>query len=447
MRTAGINLEHTKKTNRLLILRLLCSGNGFSRAELARRTGLAKMTVSNITNELVKAGLIEPLAAEHQGAGRPPVRLGLTRQSPAEVGLFLRRDSCTGICATMDMEILSQVEFSLGPGETANTLLDKTESAIRYLVQHCENREVFGVGIAAMGPLDYARGELMTPPNFYNIRHVAMAETLRERLGIPVFLANDMDVSASVEKLYGKCVDLRNFVYVGLTNGVGAGLLLNNSLFLGNHGFAGELGHMTIDSAGPLCTCGNRGCLETYVSVPRIMQQFRRELGREFEDFGELCGFCEQDPAGAALLDTLLEKLSTALINLCNLTDPEAIVIGHSGALFTDSQLESIEKRVNQGILAKGLSKVQVMRSAFGTQASLYGAAALPLQQVFVGNLCYEKFFEITPPCPSKRKRRGQAPEPDPDSPEQELEPDLQVLEEPDEPDEQEEQQEEQEAI
>ena len=118
MRTAGINLEHTKKTNRLLILRLLCSGNGFSRAELARRTGLAKMTVSNITNELVKAGLIEPLAAEHQGAGRPPVRLGLTRQSPAEVGLFLRRDSCTGICATMDMEILSQVEFSLGPGET-----------------------------------------------------------------------------------------------------------------------------------------------------------------------------------------------------------------------------------------------------------------------------------------------------------------------------------------
>ena len=87
------------------------------------------------------------------------------------------------------------------------------------------------------------------------------------------------------------------------------------------------------------------------------------------------------------------------------------------------------------------------MRSAFGTQASLYGAAALPLQQVFDGNLCYEKFFEITPPCPSKRKRRGQAPEPDPDSPEQELEPDLQVLEEPDEPDEQEEQQEEQEAI
>lgn len=253
-----------------------------------------------------------------------------------------------------------------------------------------------------------------------------------------MFLANDMDVSASVEKLYGKCVDLRNFVYVGLTNGVGAGLLLNNSLFLGNHGFAGELGHMTIDSDGPLCTCGNRGCLETYVSVPRIMQRFRRELGREFEDFGGLCGFCEKDPAGAALLDTLLEKLSTALINLCNLTDPEAIVIGHSGALLTDSQLESIERRVNQGILAKGLSKIQVMRSAFGTQASLYGAAALPLKQIFDGNLCYERFFEKTPSCPSKRKRRGQDPEPDPD---------LQDLAEPDELEEQEAQQEEQEAI
>lgn len=395
MRTAGINLEEIRKTNRLLILRLLCSGNGLSRTDLTQMTGLAKMTVSNITAELLSAGLIEELAAERQRAGRPAIRLGLTRHSPAEVGLFLGRDSCTGIGATMDMEILSQVAFSLGPGENANSLLDKMESAIRYLIQHCDGREVFGVGIAAMGPLDYTRGELMTPPNFYNIRHVAMTETLRDRLGLPVFLANDMDVSAAVEKLYGKCVNMRNFVYVGLTNGVGAGLMLNNSLFRGQHGFAGELGHMTIDSDGPLCNCGNRGCLETYVSVPRILQRFRRELGREFESFGELCAFCEQDQAGAALLDSLLEKLSTALVNLCNLTDPEAIIIGHSGALLTDSQLSSIERWVNQGILAKGLSKVQVLRSAFGTQASLYGAAALPLQQVFEGKLCYEKFFQL----------------------------------------------------
>ena len=204
--------------------------------------------------------------------------------------------------------------------------------------------------------------------------------------------AEDLD---AVEKLYGKCVDMRNFVYVGLTNGVGAGLVLNNSLFRGHHGFAGELGHMIIDSGGPPCTCGNRGCLETYVSVPRILQRFRRELGREFETFGELCSFCEQDQAGAALLDSLLEKLATALANLCKITDPEAIVIGHSGALLTDSQLRSIERWVNQRILAKGISKVRVLRSAFGTQASLYGAAALPLQQVFEGKLCYEKFFQL----------------------------------------------------
>ena len=395
MRTAGINLEEIKKTNRLLILRLLCSGNGFSRTDLSQMTGLAKMTVSNITAELRSAGLIEEQAAERQRAGRPAIRLGLTKSSPVEVGLFLRRDGCTGIVATMDMEIISQADFSLGPGETANSLLDKVESAIRCLTQRCGGREVFGVGIAAMGPLDYARGELITPPNFYNIRHVAMAETLKNRLGLPVFLANDMDVSAAVEKLYGKCVDMRNFVYVGLTNGVGAGLVLNNSLFRGHHGFAGELGHMIIDSGGPPCTCGNRGCLETYVSVPRILQRFRRELGREFETFGELCSFCEQDQAGAALLDGLLEKLATALANLCNITDPEAIVIGHSGALLTDTQLRTIQRWVNQRILAKGISKVRVLRSAFGTQASLYGAAALPLQQVFEGKLCYEKFFQL----------------------------------------------------
>lgn len=393
MRTAGISLEHTKKTNRLLILRLLCSGNGFSRTELAKMTGLAKMTVSNITAELRSSGLIEELATERQGAGRPPVRLQLTRRSPAEIGLFLRRESCVGIGATMDMEILSQAEFSLGPRETGPSLLNKMESAIRYLIQHCGGREILGIGIAAMGPLDYSRGELRNPPNFYNIGNVALTATLQKRLGLPVFLANDMNVSASVEKLYGKCVDLRDFVYVGLTNGVGAGLFLGNSLFLGNKGFAGELGHMTIDCEGPLCTCGNRGCLESYVSVPRILRRFREELGKDFDDFGELCAFCEKDRAGAALLNSLLKRLSVALVNLCNLTDPEAIVIGHAGALLTDSQLKSIERRVNQGVLAKGLSKVRVMRSAFGTDASLYGAAALPLIEVFDGNLYYEKLF------------------------------------------------------
>ncbi len=393
MRTKGISLEHTKRSNRLLVLRLLCSGAGFSRTEITKKVGLAKMTVTNITSELLRAGLIEETVSQHAGAGRPQMRLELTQQAPAVVGLFLNRDSCTGIAATMDLNVLSRAQYPLGPEDTADSLLDKLEMAARQLVASCGREEILGVGIAAMGPLNSEMGRLLDPPNFYGIQNLDLTDTLSQRLGLPMFLANDMDAAALAEKLYGRGRALRNFVYVGLTNGVGAGLILNDSLFRGKQGFAGELGHMTIDCDGPLCTCGKRGCLETYVSVPKMLTLFRKEFGVDFSCFRDLCLFCEKDPSGAFLLDTLLEKLSVALVNLCNLTDPEAVIIGHDGASLTDAQLATVAERVNRSILARSSARIPLLRSSFGTQASLYGAAVLPLKSVFNGDLCYERFF------------------------------------------------------
>lgn len=394
MRTKGISLEHTKQANRLLVLRLLCSGRGLSRTEISRQVGLAKMTVTNIIAELLRADLIEETVGKHTGAGRPQKQLRLTDKMPAIIGFSVYRDSCTCIAATMDLQILCRSQFDLGAKDTAETLLDKLEAAARDLMRSCGRETILGIGIAAMGPLDSEKGELLSPPDFYGIRRVALTKILTERLGVPVLLGNDMDAAALAEKLYGSCTSLKNFVYVGLTNGVGAGLVLNDSLFRGRQGFVGELGHMSIDCSGPLCTCGNRGCLETYVSVPKMIDRFQREFHRDFANFGELCQFCESDPAAGKALSQLLEKLSVALINLCNLTDPEAIVLGHSGALLTDAQLEFLTRQVNEGILARGLTHIPVRRSSFGTEASLYGAAALPLKSVFDGKLGYDRFFQ-----------------------------------------------------
>lgn len=394
MRTKGISLEHTKKANRLLVLRLLCSGQGFSRTEISRQVGLAKMTVTNIISELLRMGFIEETAGKRIGAGRPQKQLQLTSKMPAILGFSMYRDCCTGIAATMDLRILSRNQFPIGSKDTAETLLDKLEYAARELMDSCGRETILGIGIAAMGPLDSEKGELLSPPDFYGIRRVALTKILTERLGLPVLLGNDMDAAALAEKLYGSCTSLKNFVYVGLTNGVGAGLVLNDSLFRGKQGFVGELGHMSIDCSGPLCTCGNRGCLETYVSVPKMIDQFQKEFRREFSDFGELCHFCAVNPAAGELLNRLLEKLAVALINLCNLTDPEAIVLGHSGALLTDAQLDFLAQRVNDGILARGLTRIPVWHSSFGTEASLYGAATLPLKSVFDGKLWYDRFFE-----------------------------------------------------
>ena len=131
MKRKGLNSVQTKTSNRLLVLQLLCMMGGGSRTELTRRTRLAKMTVSNITAELIQNGVLyekETLESENQGAGRKQMLLSFSERAPAVIGVWLSRDSCMGIAAAMDLEVLQQRTIPLEEGETASSLLRKLES-------------------------------------------------------------------------------------------------------------------------------------------------------------------------------------------------------------------------------------------------------------------------------------------------------------------------------
>lgn len=395
MRNQGLNLEQTKQANRLLVLRLICTIGNVTRTELTRRVGLAKMTVSNITADLLRTGMIqeaEPSCEERPTAGRPQTVLHLSREAPAVAGIWISRDLCVGIACTMDLQVLGQFQVELGVGDTAETLLEKLERTANEL-KKAAARPVMGLGLASIGPLDLERGLLLNPPNFYGIREVSLTETLSARLELPVFLQNDMDAAALAEKLYGQWAALKNFAYVGLSNGIGAGLVMGDSLFTGQHGFAGEIGHMVVNCEGPVCTCGNRGCLETYVSVPKIRQCFQQEFQREFSGFEEICQFSRENTQASLLMDKLTDKLAVALASFCNLMDPEAVVLGHDGAFLSNSQLALLEKRINDQILSASFTHVRVLRSSFGAMAPSYGAAVVALKRVFDGKLWYEKIF------------------------------------------------------
>ena len=111
---------------------------------------------------------------------------------------------------------------------------------------------------------------------------------------------------------------------------------------------------------------------------------------------GEFCRSCAAVPGGRELMEDVLDKLSIALVDLCNLVDPEAVIIGNYAAFLSDAQLAWLEERVNRNVLARGAGHIPLLRSAFFTDASLYGAAVLPLKRVFDGDLCYERFFGET---------------------------------------------------
>jgi predicted NBD/HSP70 family sugar kinase len=396
MRTKGLNSEQTKRSNRLLVLRLLSMAGGTSRTELTERVGLAKMTVSNIVGELIQSGVLyekEPMERERVGAGRPQVMLSFSRQAPRVIGIWLSRDRCTGILANMNLEVEKTDSVELEKEENGITLLNKLKMLIRILLAEAGENPVLGVGIASIGPLDIRQGVLLNPPNFHGISHLQVSEELNREFHLPVFLENDTNAAAIAEKYFGGCREVSNFAYIGLTNGVSAGIVVRDSLLHGQHGFAGEIGHTVVNPQGKICYCGRRGCLETEITVPQLLRD-AADKGFHADDFPALCNLCTRSAAAEEWFQERLSWLAMVLASLSNVIDPERLVIGHEGALLPDALLKWMKQQINGEVLAGDKARIIVQRSAFGTLAAVYGAAAVVLRQVFDNGLGYSLFFE-----------------------------------------------------
>ena len=387
MKPAGINGADVKRLNRLTVLQYLAQHKGVSRVQLTQQTNLTKMTISNIINEFLEQGLVSAQQSEsgQKLPGRKPVLLQFSQTSPVVIGIWLSRDYCSGVVTDMHLSTLGMHSIPLTE-ETSNTLEQKLGRLLSDLLQGVK-RPVAGIGVASIGPLHLEQGVLLNPPNFFGITDFSIKRAIEKNVCCPVFVQNDMNAAVLAEKYFGAGRGHADFAYVGLTNGIGAGLMVHDRLLEGAGGFAGELGHIVVDRQGPLCHCGNRGCLETFLSVPMLLQGFEEKFQRKISGFAELCALCRQETAYAQWLKERLEPFVVGLSNLCNLFDPQVVILGHEGALLGQPYVAYVQEEVNRRVLASGFVHIPVVTSPFSTLAPLLGASAVVLERIFLGEL------------------------------------------------------------
>ena len=379
----GMNHLTLRNRNRGLVLSLIATSGELSRPDLVRLTGLTKMTITNIVSELMEQGLVEERRNEAATVGRSAALLDIAAAAPKAVGLYLSRESLSVILTDLRLRVLFYRSVPLSE-ETPESLGDKLCALAGEAVGQTDG-PLLGIGISSIGPLDRDGRRLLSPPNFFDIGNFPLAERLEEQYALPVLVQNDMDAAALAEKLYGRGRWLDNFLYLGLTNGIGAGIVIDGRLYTGSRGFSGEIGHLSIDLNGPLCSCGSRGCLETYVNMPVIRQRLAAAAKRdsvEPADFETLYA----DPACAAVFDDVADKLAVALAGAVNLLDPRCILIGHDGTWLPDGCLTRLETAVNRHILAGATRAVTVRRSAFGSRAPLLGSVCPLCRELFSGS-------------------------------------------------------------
>jgi predicted NBD/HSP70 family sugar kinase len=207
------------------------------------------------------------------------------------------------------------------------------------------------------------------------------AERMRERLEFGVWLGNDANLGALAEATWGAGRDASTLVYVKLATGIGAGIVIDGRLFGGAGGTAGEIGHTSLDETGDICRCGSRGCLETYASGAAIAALLSRSLGEPLGPDDVLSRAIAGDPGCRRALADAGRHIGAAVADLCNLVNPERIVVGGSMAGAGDLLLDPLTEAVRMRAIPSAADDVEIVVGDLGERAELLGAVALVLNE------------------------------------------------------------------
>ena len=274
------------------------------------------------------------------------------------------------------------------------TVMESLTAAIQGVAATVDRSSIVGIGLSVASPTDPDSGEMYNPPNLHGEGwHLfSPKKYLQDRLGLPVSLANDATLGAMGEHAYGAGRGCDNMIYITLSTGIGGGVIVDGRLYTGHKGFAGEIGHITIDRNGPTCNCGNVGCLEAMASGTAVarMAYERLSAGERSSLLAAAGGdpsgvdakmVAEEARAGDAMARSLMKEvainLGIGIVSLMHIFDPELIVIGGGMSRDLDMLLPEIDREIQRHAMAHLRDRRPVVRSELGDDVSLLGAAAL----------------------------------------------------------------------
>jgi predicted NBD/HSP70 family sugar kinase len=341
----------TRRHHRSLILQHLFAEGPASRADLARATGLTRVTVSDLVGGLIADGLLGELGAPAESkVGKPPTLVGLLADAAHIVALDLSPDDrMTGAVIDLFGRVKARVEVPRehASGEEAVSLAVDLAERLRKSV----DRPVLGIGVGTPGVVD-GRGVVLDAHNL-KWAGVDLTGIIRRRLDVPVYVANDANTAVLGEYTFGGTT-AADLMLVRIGTGVGAGLVVGGALVQGHGWAAGEIGHVVIDPSGPRCACGRNGCLETIVAVPQL-----RRGARSLADFG-----------------TVLGEVLAPVVAALNLHE---LVIAGPPDLLDGELRQALDATVRERVMAGSASDLVVRMSPLGDDVVLVGAAVLVL--------------------------------------------------------------------
>ena len=412
-----------KSVNKSLVLNKIRTNQPISRAQIAKDTKLTPPTVSSIVRELLAEDLVvESSLGESQG-GRKPTMLLINQDALCVIGVDAGADWIKCFVSNLSGKIVARVEPKSikRPITEADFLADLIEVIHSALDSLSKPDKVMGIGVAMHGVVDVENGLSLVAPNL-GLRDIPIMEALEKEFEMIVKVENDVRAMALGESWLNQLDHIGSMLMVNMGSGVGAGLVIDGKLYHGAADLAGEVGHMTIDLNGDVCTCGNKGCFQTFASGDAIVKQAKSFIKQALQQGNQidpsrysavqltedLQALIQQnaedyqqfldeditfedihnkaikgDEICVHLLRKIGEIIGIALTNLVHVINPDLIVLGGSVSKAKAFILPVITEMIQQRGLTKEAKQTKIAVTAFGDDATLMGAVSLLLVELF----------------------------------------------------------------
>jgi len=376
-------------------------GKFISRTHLAEITGLSFATIIRFVSDFIADGIVEEYDELESTGGRKPVSLRINPDYAYVISVDIGTQSSKIGVVKINGDIAQKeiIPARVKRAPTEGLSIDELYVKIEEIIRKFGSEKLMGIGIGISGMVNCKEGRIIFCPNIKGWDNVPIVSLLQERFNTPVFLDTSPRCMALAEQWFGVGIDVKNQIFASFGYGsIGSGIIIDSKLFRGGSDFAGELGHVQVVSDGLMCTCGNSGCLEGYVTLPMIIDGIIAAV-KENNGYSPIKFLV--DDVNKIDKDIVVEALNQgdkivseaiaqagqfmgiALSNMANLFNPDLIVLGGGVIESFPSIVSEVERTIKKKSLVTIQQNLKLKKSILGWDAPIIGGAILVLQEFF----------------------------------------------------------------
>ena len=362
-----------REANRARIVDAVKKHGGLTQVELAGATGLSPATVSNIVKELAGSGVLNTSPSTR--SGRRAMHVTLAHKLGLVAGVHFSPRHMRVALSDVAGTIVAESHMPLAKDHRADNELDRVMLLLDDMLESAGASmiDLLAVGVAIPAPFDQRTGTIARRGVLRGWDGVEVADVVQRRLHRPVFVDNSANLTALAELRQGAARGRDDVVVLDVGDGIGAGLITGGQLIYGHSGLAGEFGHTVIREDGPVCRCGNRGCLETIAGSSAILDSLA--TGRGINKLGDvIVAAMAGDSASIRAIGDAGRAIGLAAANLCNLLDPERVVVSGELSRAGELLLGPLRHTVEDSVIAGRDAWPDIVQGQLGLRAATMGA-------------------------------------------------------------------------